>query len=84
VSSAQPRFDSDDPPARSTSLRGHLAATAVLAALAVVLGLGLLGWAPATWTDWFVVLGLTPAGVGGALIGDRAGLWLKDQGIGRR
>jgi hypothetical protein len=31
-----------------------------------------------------MVIGLTPAGVAGVLIGDRFGLWLMDQGIGRQ
>ncbi|WP_214407448.1 hypothetical protein [Pseudonocardia lacus] len=68
----------------SAALRPYLAVAAVFAALAAVVGLGWTGWAPTTWLDWAAVLGLTPAGVGGVLIGDRVGLWLKDRGFGRQ
>ena len=64
--------------------RRYLAVAAVFAVLAVILGIGWADWAPTTWTDWLMVLGLTPAGVAGVLIGDRLGIWLKDQGIGRQ
>ena len=62
----------------------YLAVAAVLAALASVLTVGWTGWSPTTWTEWLTVLGLTPAGVAGVLLGDRLGLWLKDQGLGRQ
>ena len=61
-----------------------VALVAVFAALAVIVVMGWTGWAPTTWMDWLVVAGLTPAGVGGALFGDRVGLWLKDRGVGRQ
>jgi hypothetical protein len=51
---------------------------------AAALALGWTGWTPMTWYDWLTVAGLTPAGVGGVLLGDRAGLWLKDRGFGRQ
>ncbi len=65
-------------------LKRYLAVAATFAVLAVVLAIGWADWAPATWVDWLMVVGLTPAGVAGVLIGDRVGLWLKDQGIGRQ
>lgn len=41
-----------------------------------------------TWWEWTTylaaVVALIPAGIAGALIGDRVGLWLKDHGIGRQ
>ena len=42
------------------------------------------GSAPTTFTEWLAVAGLVPAGVGGVLIGDRVGLWLKDLGVSRQ
>jgi hypothetical protein len=62
----------------------YLGIVTIFAVLALVLALGWSGWAPTTWIDWLTVVGLTPAGVGGALLGDRFGQWLKDQGVGRQ
>ena len=66
------------------SIGQHLALLAIFGILALALALGWAGWIPRTWMDWLVIIGLTPAGVGGALIGDRIGLWLKDRGLGRQ
>ena len=62
----------------------YLAVAAVFGVLALVLPTGGAGSAPTTFTEWLTVAGLVPAGVGGVLIGDRVGLWLKDLGIGRQ
>jgi hypothetical protein len=62
----------------------YIGVAAIFAVLAWVFALGWSGWAPTTWIDWLAVVGLTPAGVGGVLLGDRCGQWLKDQGIGRQ
>ena len=62
----------------------YVAVAAVFGVLALVVATGGAGWAPTTFTEWLTVAGLVPAGVGGVLIGDRVGLWLKDLGIGRQ
>jgi hypothetical protein len=75
---------SSPPSGRAQVVRQYLAVAAVFAVLAAVLAFGWTGWAPITWYDWLTVAGLTPAGVGGVLLGDRVGLWLKDRGFGRQ
>jgi hypothetical protein len=62
----------------------YLAVMTVFAVPALILATGSTGWEPTTWQDWLTVVGLTPAGVGGVLLGDRVGLWLKNHGIGRQ
>ena len=74
----------DDETAARGLTRRYLPVAALFAVLAAVLAVGWADWAPATWVDWLMVIGLTPAGVAGVLIGDRFGLWLKDHGIGRQ
>jgi hypothetical protein len=73
-----------DDKAATGLFRRYLGVAALFAVLAGILGIGWVDWAPVTWTDWLMVIGLTPAGVAGVLIGDRFGLWLKDHGIGRQ
>lgn len=34
-------------------------------------------------SDWLTVAAAVPAGIGGALIGDRVGIWLQARGWGR-
>ncbi|WP_252436661.1 hypothetical protein [Pseudonocardia humida] len=75
----------DNTPGRRGPLRGPSESVRpYLAALTAVVSLGWTAWVPTTWLDWVAVLGLTPAGVGGVLLGDRLGLWLKDRGFGRQ
>jgi hypothetical protein len=66
------------------SIGQYFALLAIFGIVALALALGWAGWTPRTWMDWLMIIGLTPAGVGGALIGDRIGLWLKDHGFGRQ
>jgi hypothetical protein len=68
----------------SGGIRQYVAVAVVFAVLALVVALGTTGWVPTTGMEWLAVVGLVPAGVGGVLIGDRIGLWLKDHGVGRR
>ncbi len=62
----------------------YVVTAAALAALALIVVMERTGQTPWTWTDWLAVAGLTPAGVGGVLFGDKVGLWLEDRGIGRQ
>jgi hypothetical protein len=64
--------------------RRYGAVALVFAALAVIMALGWTGWTPTSATEWLVIAGVTPAGGGGALLGDRLGLWLRERGYGRQ
>ena len=64
-------------------MRRYLLAAAALAVVVAVL-MAVTGSYPRTWLEWLGTAALVPAGVAGALIGDRIGLWLKDHGIGRQ
>lgn len=65
------------------SLKRYLVVVAAIA-VAVVFALGMSGWPSEAGGEWLMLGAAIPAGIGGALLGDRVGLWLKEQGLGRQ